>query len=313
MPFFISIMHPEEIFDELEVLVDRLPFNLPHHEDGGVVDPFAWNSSVGEFNSFNLLQANDWIKLTDANVIINQWKELEYARRFNELSSRKAEVEAWQDGIEDLAQEVYKLTNLQAYNFSLKCDHQSPNGIIIAQMQDGKWVGITSKVYVASGIPDEVIDLSPLDRPISEIEKNRSQIAVIISQIPAIVMNGDFADYSCSHIHKMIFSTGQSRESAWENTLKPSGMLTISKFNNIYKGRDYLSEHYYCDESEEDVQDIFDRYAKIAKLLHQELSNPIVFQISSWISEHIYIVGQVKGMEGDKLGIYIKSNFVYNP
>ena len=163
MPFFISIMHPEEIFDELEVLVDRLPFNLPHHEDGGVVDPFAWNSSVGEFNSFNLLQANDWIKLTDANVIINQWKELEYARRFNELSSRKAEVEAWQDGIEDLA------------------------------------------------------------------------------------------------------------------------------------------------------QDIFDRYAKIAKLLHQELSNPIVFQISSWISEHIYIVGQVKGMEGDKLGIYIKSNFVYNP
>ena len=47
-------MHPEEIFDEFEVLVNRLPFNLPQHEDGGVVYPFAWNSaSMGEFNIFN--------------------------------------------------------------------------------------------------------------------------------------------------------------------------------------------------------------------------------------------------------------------
>ena len=307
-------MHPEEIFDELEVLVNRLPFNLPHHEDGGIVYPFAWNSSsMGEFNSFNLLQVNDWIKSTDTNWIINQWKELEYAKRFNELSSRQPEVEAWQDGIEALAQEIYKLTSLQAYKFSLKYEHQSPNGIIIAQIQDGNWVGITSKVYVASGIPKEVIDLTLPERPTSEIEINNSEVAAIVSQIPAIAMNGDFADYACSHVHKMIFGMGETRDSAWENTLKASGMLKISKFNNIYKGRDDLIEYYYCDETEEEVQDIFDRYAKIEQLLKHELSNPIVYRISSWISEHIYILGQVKGMEADKLGIYIKSNFVYNP
>jgi len=66
-------MDPEEIFDELEILVNRLPFKLPHHEDGGIVYPFAWNSSsMDEFNSFNLLQANEWIKSTDTNLVITQ-------------------------------------------------------------------------------------------------------------------------------------------------------------------------------------------------------------------------------------------------
>ncbi|AFY96181.1 nuclease A inhibitor family protein [Chamaesiphon minutus] len=307
-------MHPEEIFDELEVLVNGLPFNLPHHEDGGVLYPFAWNStSMGEFNSFNLLQSNEWIKPTDVNVVIKQWKELEYAKSFNELSSRQPEVDAWQDGIEALNREIDKLISSQAYYFSSERELGSPNGIIIAQMQDGNWVGISSKVYVASGMPIEVIDLSPIDRPTSEIEQKNYEIVGIISQIPDIAMNGDFADYACSHVHKMIFGMGETRESAWENTLKASGMLKTSQFNNIYKDRDYLIDYYYCDETEEEVQDIFDRYAKIERFLKQELSNPIVYRISSWISEHIYIIGQVKGMEGDKLGIYIKSNFVYNP
>jgi hypothetical protein len=355
MPFFANFMHPEEIFNELELLVDRLPFNLPYHEDGGVVYPFAWNSSVqGEFNIFNLFRANDWIEVTDTDSVIKQWKGLKYARAFRDLSLRKPEVKAWQDGVETLAQEIGKLTNLQAYDFRLKGDYISPSGIIIAQNNQGDWIGITSTVYVESGIPKEVVDLSPLDLPKLEAEQNNSDIAVdsgqkkiislmpkapkpkhskntkcndyldgcntspqivtIISKLKGIELSGDFgSDYSYSYTYKMEIGMGKTHEVALQNTLKASGMLTINKFNTIYKNRDDFPD-YYCDDSEEEVKDIFDRYAKITELLKQELVTPLVYRISSCIRENIYIIGEANESEkGDKLGIYIKSSFVYNP
>jgi Nuclease A inhibitor-like protein len=192
-------MHPEELFDEFKVLVNGLPFNLPYHENGGVVYPFPWNSSVkGEFNIFNLFRDNDWVHLVDIDSTVKQWKGLGYARKFGNLSSR------------------------------------------------------------------------------------------------------------------MVIEIGETREIAWQNTLQASGMLELAKFNRMYENReDFLD--YYCHLSERKINDIFKRYAKITKMLKQELDNPIVYRISCGISDRIYILGQVQGMKGDKLGIYIKSNFVYNP
>jgi hypothetical protein len=77
-------MHPEEIFDRLEILANKLPFNLPNHEDGGNIYPFAWDCHAnGEFSIFDLFKINNWIQPADVNSVIKElledvWKYGEY-------------------------------------------------------------------------------------------------------------------------------------------------------------------------------------------------------------------------------------------
>jgi hypothetical protein len=319
-------MFPEQIFASLEILVDQLPFDLPYHEDGGYVYPFIWDSKVqADFNIFNLYRSNNWIKLTDAALVIKQWQGLGYAKAFNAFALNDGEIEAWQNGIESLAQSVNCLNNLQAYDFQFRSDVLS-NGIILGQTNDGNWIGITSTVYVASGIPKATLDFTPDTQSPLDIAADRSdvfdRITSNISGLQSIEMGGDFGgDYPYFYTHQMVYGIGATRELAWASTLQASGMLARGKLNTIYQRDNDLLDR-YCDDGEEKIDDIFDRYKNIVKLLKQELSEVIVNRISSWNSENIYIIGETKECrQGDshserlcqRVGIYIKSNFVYNP
>jgi Nuclease A inhibitor-like protein len=311
-------MRPEQIFASLELLVDRLPFDLPCHEDGGYVYPFIWDGKVqAEFNIFNLCRSNNWIKLTDAALVIKQWEGLAYAQAFNDFSLNDEEIEAWQNGIESLAQSVNCLNNLQAYDFQFRSD-VFPNSIMLGQDHDGNWIGITSTVYVASNIPQATLDFTPNTRLSLDIATDRSdifdRITSNISILQRIEMSGDFGGgYIYSYTHQMVYGIGATRELAWESTLQASGMLARGKLNTIYQRDNDLLDR-YCDDGEERINDVFGRYKNIVKLLKQELSEPIVYRISSWNSENIYIAGEIKNhVQGDLVGIYIKSNFVYNP
>jgi Nuclease A inhibitor-like protein len=311
-------MRPEQIFASLELLVNRLPFDLPCHEDGGYVYPFIWDSKVqAEFNIFNLCRSNSWVKLTDTALVIKQWEGLGYAQAFNDFSLNDGESGAWQNGIKSLAQSLNYLNNLQAYDFQFQSD-VPPNGIILGQTNDGNWIGITSAVYVASHIPNATLDFTPDTRLLLDIAADRSDISTqIINQISSfqnIKMGGDFGGgYPYSYTHQMVYGIGATRELAWESTLQASGMLAQGKLNTIYHRNSDLLDR-YCDDGEERINDVFDRYKNIVKLLRQELSEPSVYRISSWNSENIYIAGEIKNYsKGDRIGIYIKSNFVYNP
>jgi Nuclease A inhibitor-like protein len=311
-------MRPEQIFASLELLVNRLPFDLPCHEDGGYVYPFIWDRKVqAEFNIFNLCRSNGWVKLTDAALVIKQWEGLGYAQVFNDFSLNDGEIGAWQNGIKSLAQSLNYLNNLQAYDFQFQSD-VPPNGIILGQTNDGNWIGITSAVYVASHIPNATLDFTPDTRLLLDIAADRSDISTqIINQISSlqnIKMGGDFGGgYPYSYTHQMVYGIGATRELAWESTLQASGMLAQGKLNTIYHRNSDLLDR-YCDDGEERINDVFDRYKNIVKLLRQELSEPSVYRISSWNSENIYIAGEIKNYsKGDRIGIYIKSNFVYNP
>lgn len=314
------MIHPntEQIFATLELLVDRLPFDLPCHEDGGYVYPFIWNSNIqGEFNTFNLCRLNNWIKLTDMALVIKQWQGLTYTKAFSESILNDAQIEAWQDGIRSLEQSINCLNNLQAYDFQFPND-VSPNGIILGQTDDGHWLGITSTVYLASNIPKATLDFTQNFQPTLNIEADRShlshQIAETISSLQSFDLSGDFGGgYPYSYSHKMVYGIGKTRELAWESTLQASRMLERGKLNGIYQKNDDLVDR-YCDYGEEKINDVFGRYVNIAKLFRQELTNPIVYRISSWNSENIYIAGEIKNnSQGNLVGMYIKSNFVYNP
>jgi hypothetical protein len=194
---------------------------------------------------------------------------------------------------------------------------------------DGNWVGITSTVYVASDIPEATLNFTPNIQPPLNIDANRShishQIADIISSLQKIKMSGDFGGgYPYSYSHQMVYGIGTTRELAWESTIQASGMLARGNLNTVYQRDDNLLDR-YCDRSQEKINDVFDRYVNITKLFKQELTNPIVYRISSWNSENIYIIGEMKeSSQSDsssvmprlpcsEVGIYIKSNFVYNP
>jgi hypothetical protein len=346
-------MHPEEIFERLEILVEKLPFNLPNHEDGGHVYPFAWNSYAnGEFNIFNLFKINNWIKPTDVNSVIKEWLEFKYAQEFSPVILSDRETEHWQDGIKTLSNVLNSLINLQAYSFRLQ-EHRSASGIIIGQTTDGDWVGITSTVYVASFIGKEVIDFSTFNESRLKIDKRKlapdlNQKAVsslmpqapkqkiskqmkytelasksgLLSQIGTIILNlkdntevqnsGDDG-YPMSLVYKIVYGTGKTIEMAWEKTLQASHMLEIGKFNTIYHGDDELYER-YCDYEQEEIDDIFGKYKQITELINQESIDPLVYRISSWDIENIYILGaDNEGDKGNRVGVYIKSTFVYNP
>ncbi len=315
-------MRPEQIFASLELLVDRLPFDLPCHEDGGYVYPFIWDCKVqAQFNIFNLCRSNSWVKLTDAALVIKQWEGLEYTRSFNDeendFSLNDEETETWQNDIRSLSQSLNYLNNLQAYDFQFQSD-VPPNGIILGQANDSNWIGITSTVYVASHIPNGTLDFTPATRLSLDIAADRSDIlAQIINQTSSlqnIKMSGDFGGgYPYSYTHQMVYGIGATRELAFASTLQASEMLAQGKLNTIYQRNGDLLDHYF-DRSEERINDVFDRYKNIVKLLRQELSETIVYRISSWNSENIYIAGEIKNHDrGNLIGINIKSNFVYNP
>jgi hypothetical protein len=346
-------MHPEEIFDRLGILVNKLPFNLPNHEDGGNIYPFAWNSDAnGEFNIFSLFKINNWIKPADVNSVIKELLEFKYAEEFSPVRLSDRETDYWQDGIKTLSNILNSLIDLQAYNFKLQ-EHRSASGIILGQTTDGDWIGITSTVYVASFIGKEFIDFSILNESLLKIDEHKlmpdfhqkkvkslmpqapkqkisreikyaqsagksdllSQIATIILSLKdnIAVQNSGDDGYSMSLVYKIVYGTGKTIDMAWEKTLQASHMLKIGKFNTIYHGDDELYER-YCDYEQEEVDDIFGRYKEITELINKESTNPLVYRISSWDSENIYIIGSSNEADKeDRVGIYIKSNFVYNP
>jgi hypothetical protein len=316
----------EQIFASLEILVERLPFDLPYHEDGGHVYPFVWNTQVqSEFNIFNLCRSNGWIKLTDAPLVIKQWQGLEYTKAFNdeeheeinEFFLNDENIHAWQDGIRSLAQSIDRLDNIQAYDFQFRSD-VSPNGIILGRDNDGNWIGVTSTVYLSGVIPKATLDFNRDPQSELDTTADRSEIITqITSNIASsknIQLDGDFGGgYPYSYNHKIVYGIGATRELAWKSTIQASGMLSRGKFNNIYQKDSDLLERYY-DYAAEKIDNVFGRYLSIVKLFKQELIESTVYRISSWNSENIYIIGEPKqGNQGDRVGIYIKSNFVYNP
>lgn len=87
--------------------------------------------------------------------------------------------------------------------------------------------------------------------------------------------------------------------------LEASGMLEIHQFNSFSTDETYLN----C--WSDDVVQICSRYEQINQFLKQHLSNLIFYQCSFWTQEHIYVICQTQ--LGNWIGLYLESEFVYNP
>ncbi|MEH2036328.1 hypothetical protein [Nostoc sp.] len=157
----------ERIFGTLQVILgEKLGFDLPDGQDAGYTSPFVWDASEnGEFNILNLSQYKGWLKLTDADVTIRSWQQLEYLEYFPNFDYNTdvwkiitTQLQSLSDVLKNNSQ---VLESFSWKNYSDRTAITSP-GLIVAEIEDDKWICVCPTVYKETEIPEEVISRSPL-------------------------------------------------------------------------------------------------------------------------------------------------------
>ncbi len=262
----------EQAYGTLELLIDKLSFYLPGHEDGGYIYPFVWEEkALGEFNIFNLCEENNWLELTDIGNIITSWQHLEYARCFNDFSFSPEQIKAWEDNINVLEQIIRSLHNLEAYIFK-NSSYGINSHIVFGQIDDSTWVGIAPTIYVETTIPQEIIarhtkyPKNLVDFYGGKAVEFDAKIKAIIAQLGAIELDGDFGGgYIYSYTHKIVYGFGETKELAFKNTIQKTGMLEVSEFAGLYSNKPYIEDRYH----DRNTQEIYQKYDRINKFMNQ--------------------------------------------
>lgn len=315
-------MHPEteQLLGILELLTEpSLPLNLPDH-DGAFIVPFIWDiSEQGEFNVMNLTRVEGWLQLTDADVTIESWQEMEYLKYFPDFSMDAGDRNIRKNIIANLFQVLnHELQELQS--FVLKgCLYPEPDAspsFIIGQTQDGDWIGVCPTFYKETYIPQEHIDRSPLSKEVFDLSLGDrtlnliSQLEAIISELGAINVSGDFgAGYCYDYAHQITIASATTQELVFEKALQLSNTLEIHQFNAFYPDLTNLYDFYYDDYEGTNTPSC--RYDKINQFMKHTFEETFMYRLSFWDRENIYAIGKTR--LGNWAGFQLKSLFVYNP
>lgn len=113
--------------------------------------------------------------------------------------------------------------------------------------------------------------------------------------------------YYYHYDHQIVYGVAISKELAFEQAFQNSGILELKQFHSFYPDKNYLGEYYEGYKLEE----VFAKYEQVNKFFNQTFPEVIMYRFSFFTQEHIYIIGKSK--PGDWVGLYLKSEFVYNP
>ncbi|MBD2197877.1 MULTISPECIES: nuclease A inhibitor family protein [Calothrix] len=307
----------EQILATIEVILDsKSGFHLPGHEDGGYIYPFVWDATEkGEFNILNLSLSQNWLKLTDIENTIKSWRTMDYARNFNSFDLNENEQTDWANKIENLYQIIRD--NLQDLeSFFVKTSSYFPSddlvGLIVGKTADGDWVTVFQTLYKETKIPQEQLSRSPVIHPISAqaLRENTlnivSQLQAITSELGTIHLAGDIGGgYYYNYDYQIVYGAAETKEAAMAQALQASGMLEIGIFHKFFSEKEYLPRW------ANNLEAKYAKYDKLNKFLHHTFAEVMMYRFSFWTQENIYIIGETSG--GDWAGLYIESEFVYNP
>ncbi|QIR38605.1 hypothetical protein HCG51_19145 [Tolypothrix sp. PCC 7910] len=307
----------EEILATLQVIIEpQSGFNLPGHEDGGYIYPFVWElSQNGKFNILNLSLEKGWLKLTDIDATIKNWQTMDYAGNFNSFSLNSTEKTAWANKIGILSQLLTQnLQDLESFN--VKTSSYFPDndlvGLIVGKTADGNWIAVFHTLYKETNITQGQISRFPITQSISTqaLGENTvnivSQLQAITSELGTIHLEGDFGGgYYYNYDYHIVYGAAETKEAAIAQALQASGMLEISQFHNFYPDTQYLQFRVRDSAAE------YATYEKLNQFLHHTFAEVMMYRFSFWTQENIYIIGEIAGC--DWAGLYIKSEFVYNP
>lgn len=308
----------KKILGTLELLLESCPcINIPGHEDGGYIYPFVWDKSKqGDFNPLNLSLSQRWLKQTDDDVIRQNWEEMEYVLSFHRFDLDTEEINHKSLIIPTLFQLLGDNLQDNKY-FNLETAYDSPVGLVVGKTIDGDWISVCPTVYRETHIPQKQISRTQLNQESSfeQIGENTksliSEVEKIISEFGVILLEGgDIHNYTCDHDYRMTYAAAKTKELAVKKILQASGILEIYQFHSFYSDKQYFQEWEFVDEP--DKQELmYEKYHQINQFFNQTFSDVMMYRFSFGYLENIYIIGEIEN--GDRAGIYISSNFVYNP
>jgi len=307
--------------------------------------PFYWESSVkGELNSISIPYSQGWMKNTDIEIAIQNWQEIEkngiptpeeyndYAdgileeeeeyeyEEFEQLEEYDEEIVDRKSPEFQQRKNIYqqlskllksKLQKLEVYQFS--CSIEYSCFAIVGQLLDNEnWICVTSTV------PKETPDFNDIivtenntkvfiAQPNTDLE---SQIDKILEFLTPVLTYGHYdGGYDHTYLHKIIYQTASTKQTALQNALIASGFLQIATFKSFYPDeREYLFQSFG---SEEEGEELYAKYQHLNLFLKAKFPELILYTFRFWDYTQLFIVGE--SAENDRVGLRLTSEFDYNP
>ncbi|MGB7444760.1 MAG: nuclease A inhibitor family protein [Coleofasciculaceae cyanobacterium] len=217
-----------------------------------------------------------------------------------------------------------ELQELQAYRFNRRrklgfSDDDCYIYTLLGKTQDNEWICLASTVPKQAELEEQEISRS-FDAEFSASQFSGehtnsivARIEEILTELPPLKTYGVYnVGYNYTYQHQLVCKAASTRELAFE---KAADLVEIGQFKGFYPDEDYFREeiHYdYQDEEEEmELDEFYLRYQKLNQFLTQNLTNILVYRLSFWDWDYIYIFGQTQA--GDWLGVETTNEFVYNP
>ncbi len=316
----------------LEVLLPpQLRIYLPCHENGGLWQPFYWDTTISAaFTPLNLAQAEGWIKETDPECALLDWLAVEESgfaspninRYWNGDDDAKIlltdeQRQQRQDTYSELMSCFQKaFCEVEAFTLSAKPDYGQRKHIdyewsfIIGRQQNGNWIGLAPNVlseterYVSEAFHSPVHPRKTQTRtdPHDSFALP-NELRDFLTAIPPIKIYGWY-DGGYNHIHSygLQSACADSKEAVIETLWRTAQFLEVVPFDRFNLKTRYYSPHEKGDSA---------RYSRIGRFLAESVSAPAVYCFCFWDIEMLYLLGEVE--KGDRIGMFTKSQFTYNP
>jgi hypothetical protein len=305
-------MHPntEQLFGTIEV--------LSQHDSL----PFLWNTETqGEFDIWNLLASEGFVKATDPELVLTHWQNMEQWGAPTDLTDyeyasprSERKDDDWNDAIALERKALYQqlqqrlnlcLTELEAYTLAIpgarhfEWDH--PNffvSIIVGKTSDHQWLclaptvpdqmGIQKRGHTVEGQTPEITNLSQGQTDSSDI----SQTLSILGQLKPLRMCGyHHGGYDYEYDHQIVQSIAASKNQAITQALNVAQMVIRSQTDLLVQNNP--------------------NHKNVIQFMDQSLGDRHCLSISFWDLHYAYEIGQTPS--GDWVGVRFFAEFEYNP
>ncbi len=287
----------------------------------GSYNDFLWETEKqGEFNPWNLMKSQGFVKQTDLELVFEHWQNIEnwgtptdqksdgyeYApsRTHDEYNDRNDED--WNDEIAQQRQQYYQqlqkicqenLEIIEAYSLEVtnsEWEWERPYfyvSIIVGKTTNHNWICLAPIVE----------DLCLYDRNTSSYDQSSdniqddtlSNIESIVDRLtPITLYDYWYGGYNQTHQHQIVTGRGETKEEAISIALQNSGMLTWQ-----------LTQIEYADD--------YNHSQRLSQFMNQCLENRTQIKVSFWDIGYSYEVGCTPA--NDWIGIYSYAEFEYNP
>lgn len=307
----------QTILENLQLLVEVEMgrwLRLPYHEDGGELYPFVWDGfEQGEFNFWNLLQAEGWSQATTLEAALENWSLPDRSGTVNGVTwllpindeagillgkaTKKARLEHYQFLIKWLEANLQKLTA-----FRLACTLEEGSDpyslvMVVGQATD-VWFAVAPSIPHATperDFPFHVDSVTLTSQPATSLLE--PQLQAMLAELNPIQVYGYYGGgYNQVHDHKLVYAIQARQTAAIEQVLRVAG-LTETKLFDRFKPKT-------------NVDSAIQQIESLNQFLHKTFSQLRLDRICFWNQENFYISGE---QAGDRVGVVLRSRFTYNP